>query len=254
MARRGGVVLLALLLSGCATLGSREPFLPRYEVVSHGGWLTTLLVDPMTTPAQLRALVLALREQRRTGEIRDLSPAARHRRGVVQVFTERAWADMEALSKRPVPFQEINRHVRAYYSWDRDQRVEWGFVGVPFEGDPLFRFSEGELAQPLPALAGKIRTSPRPVEPDLAGAVLKARLLTFYQNGRPSGAPVAEILPESPLYRLGLRQGDLIRAVNEQAVDTGEEAVRRLTGLLQAGGRIVLEVQRGVRWLTLGGS
>ncbi len=43
------------------------------------------------------------------------------------------------------------------------------------------------------------------------------------------GVVVASIAPESPLARLGIARGDVIEAINEEAVDTPEQAAAMLT-------------------------
>ncbi|HSV29770.1 MAG TPA: trypsin-like peptidase domain-containing protein, partial [Candidatus Omnitrophota bacterium] len=78
------------------------------------------------------------------------------------------------------------------------------------------------------------------------GEVLRGRVgvaIQDMENGR-QGAAVVQVEPRSPAARAGLRQGDVIVAIDGSPV-RGATEVRNRIGLTRAGNRIELTVERG---------
>lgn len=78
---------------------------------------------------------------------------------------------------------------------------------------------------------------------DPAGALRSARLVPARRDGRPLGFKIFGIRPVSVPAALGLKNGDLVRAVNGLPLSTPAEALEAY-GQLQAAEAITLEITR----------
>lgn len=71
-----------------------------------------------------------------------------------------------------------------------------------------------------------------------------ARTVPVFEQGRYAGLRMYSVLPTSPLNALGLRAGDVLRAVNGRKLDSPNRALELFQQLRQAP-RIELAVERG---------
>jgi serine protease Do len=119
-----------------------------------------------------------------------------------------------------------NRHVpMASFmdSWDRLMKGEsWGTLGVRERRGPRGR------VQPAPAEA------PDPDQP-LLGVVV--------QPGEEEGALVAQVSPDSPAHKAGVKAGDVIDKVNDEAI-SDEEALVKAIRKMKPGDKITLTITR----------
>ncbi|HEY65584.1 MAG TPA: PDZ domain-containing protein [Caldilineae bacterium] len=65
------------------------------------------------------------------------------------------------------------------------------------------------------------------------------------------GALIQEVMPDSPADEAGLRAGDLIIAVNGQAIDP-EHPLNEIIGAYSPGDRVEITILRGGREMTIG--
>jgi hypothetical protein len=124
--------------------------LPRFSVSAQNRTELALLVDRGTTHAQLKALVLALREARGKNQLGRLIPPTTPRGAagpyaivVVYVYSDPQWATLEALRRcnkasfgTPL-FDKCSANVRAHYFYGLMPPNEIGMVGYA-EGDRVY--------------------------------------------------------------------------------------------------------------------
>jgi general secretion pathway protein C len=79
---------------------------------------------------------------------------------------------------------------------------------------------------------------------DLNTLMQQVRIRPYMEANKPAGFLVSDIKPGSIFARMGLRNGDVIRRVNDQAISSPEQAIELYRGLME-GGEIALEIKRG---------
>jgi general secretion pathway protein C len=80
--------------------------------------------------------------------------------------------------------------------------------------------------------------------PDYMSLVKTVRIRPHLEGGRPEGILIYNIEPDGLFAKMGLQNGDVIKAVNDEAMTATLDAVEFYNRLKQ-GGRITLAVQRG---------
>ena len=79
------------------------------------------------------------------------------------------------------------------------------------------------------------------------GELLKqVRIRPFFQGGKPAGLSLAGITPGSIFEQMGIRNGDVLQAVDGQPIQAVDDVVNFYQGLNSAG-EIVIQVRRGGR-------
>jgi general secretion pathway protein C len=101
---------------------------------------------------------------------------------------------------------------------------------------------------PLPATA--VTTSSLEREeidaaiPEYMQFMRTVRVRPHFEGGQPGGFMIYNIEPDSIFSKMGLENGDVIRAVNGEPIKTTQQALAFYNGL-KAGGAVTLDVQRG---------
>jgi len=85
---------------------------------------------------------------------------------------------------------------------------------------------------------------------DLNTVLTQALVRPYVADGRQEGFVISEIKPDSLYSRLGLMNGDIIIDVNNKKLQSADD-ILQLVNLMQAGGQISLNLQRGGRAETL---
>ena len=81
---------------------------------------------------------------------------------------------------------------------------------------------------------------------DINQFMTQARLRPHFEMGKPSGYAVSEVVPNSLMEKLGLRNNDVIKKINGTSVTQPEE-VMQAYAQLQRDSNIELEIERGGR-------
>jgi hypothetical protein len=113
---------------------------------------------------------------------------------------------------------------------------------------------------PLPARAAAVTVAcaPATIESTVTREVAErwiaeergARIVPALVDGRPSGFKLYGIRAGSPLARLGLENGDTVRAIQGRSIETAGDAFE-LVGELEHAARIELDLERRGRRVTL---
>jgi type II secretory pathway component PulC len=80
--------------------------------------------------------------------------------------------------------------------------------------------------------------------PDYMSLVKTVSIRTDFQAGSPGGILIYNIAPDGLLDKIGLQNGDVIKAINGEPLSVSLDAVE-IYNHLQQGGKITLAVQRG---------
>ena len=149
------VLLLSLVAITCVpAVAQTQDKPPSFTVAGRNGRSVALLVPKSTTPSQLRALVLSLREARRKNELANFFPPTTPRGQfgpyaivIVYVMSEERWATWGALKECNEARggsdleQQCGRNVRAFYFYGKSLGSqpdnEEGSVGYA-EGKKVF--------------------------------------------------------------------------------------------------------------------
>lgn len=115
--------------------------------------------------------------------------------------------------------------------------------------------TEGSLFSPPGASGkvGKITLSRKEVIErlsDLNTVLTQALVRPYIADGKQEGFVISEIKPDSLYSRLGLMNGDIIIDVNNKRLQSADD-ILQLVNLMQSGGQISLNLQRGGRTETL---
>ena len=81
---------------------------------------------------------------------------------------------------------------------------------------------------------------------DLNDLMQQVRIRPFMEGRRPAGFLVSNIKPGSLFSKMGLRNGDVIKGINGEAITTPDQAIELYESLME-GGEIALEIKRGRR-------
>jgi len=81
---------------------------------------------------------------------------------------------------------------------------------------------------------------------DLNQLMQQARVRPYMEGKEPAGFVVSNIKPGSLFARMGLRNGDIIKGVNDEVITSPDQAIELYESLV-AGGEIALEIKRGRR-------
>jgi general secretion pathway protein C len=133
--------------------------------------------------------------------------------------------------------------------------------------DEVLNFPEpgeasGKGGPPPPAARYRLPTGPIPPTPgasdykalnrqevessmsDLSQLMQQVRIRPYMEANKPAGFLVTDINPDSIFAKMGLRNGDVVRKINDQPISSPEQAIELYQGLME-GGRIALEIKRG---------
>ncbi len=116
-------------------------------------------------------------------------------------------------------------------------------------GDEMLSMDAGGNARTLPSTPEMPRLDREEVEPHLADVdQLKGQLLLYpiKEEGEPAGVLIRKIRRGSILWRMGLRNRDVIRGVNGKPISGPNEADAFFRAL-KAGGEITVEITRAKR-------
>lgn len=103
--------------------------------------------------------------------------------------------------------------------------------------------------QPAARPGGTIRLDRNEIESsltDLNDLMQQARVRPYLEGKEPAGFVVSNIKPGSIFARMGLRNGDIIKGINEQTITGPDQAIDLYESLVE-GGEIALEIKRGRR-------
>jgi general secretion pathway protein C len=81
---------------------------------------------------------------------------------------------------------------------------------------------------------------------DLNQLMQQVRVRPYLEGKEPAGFVVSNIKPGSVFSKMGLRNGDVIKGVNEEAITSPDQAIELYESLVE-GGEIALEIKRGRR-------
>lgn len=101
-------------------------------------------------------------------------------------------------------------------------------TGVPDNNPWLFSLAFEDLAVSLA---------------DTSLVLQQARFSDYVKNNEPKGFRIAQIAPNSILYKMGLRNGDVIRGVNGEAV-SGKEQAEDVFRTIAQGGVVEIKIKR----------
>jgi general secretion pathway protein C len=79
---------------------------------------------------------------------------------------------------------------------------------------------------------------------DLNQLMQQVRIRPYLEANKPAGFLVSDIKPGSIFAKMGLRNGDVVQKINDQAISSPEQAIELYQGLM-GGGEIALEIKRG---------
>jgi general secretion pathway protein C len=97
--------------------------------------------------------------------------------------------------------------------------------------------------------AGPIRLGREELESsltDLNQLMKQVRIRPYMEGNRPGGFLVSNIKPGSLFAKMGLRNGDVIQGVNDEAITSPDQAVEFYESLME-GGEFALDIKRGRR-------
>jgi general secretion pathway protein C len=103
--------------------------------------------------------------------------------------------------------------------------------------------------RPAPQAGGTIRLERDDVESsltDLNQMMKEVRVRPYLEGQEPAGFVVSNIKPGSIFARMGLRNGDIIKGVNQEAITSPDQAVDLYESLVD-GGEVAIEIRRGRR-------
>jgi len=101
------------------------------------------------------------------------------------------------------------------------------------------------LASPLPG--GSFRLKREEVESsfvDIKKLMQEGSITPYEEENQPSGFQINNIEPGSVFSKMGLRNGDVIKGVNDEEI-TGPEQAHKFYDSLTEGGEIAVEIKRG---------
>ena len=81
---------------------------------------------------------------------------------------------------------------------------------------------------------------------DLGELMQQVRVRPYLEGRKPAGFVVSNIKPGSLFAKMGLRNGDVIKGVNDEAITSPDQAIELYESLIE-GGEIALEIKRGRR-------
>jgi len=100
-----------------------------------------------------------------------------------------------------------------------------------------------------PTAAGTIRLEREEVETylaDLNQLMQEVRIRPFMEGKQPAGFLISNIKSGSLFAKLGLRNGDVIKGINGEAITSPDQAIELYESLME-GGEVDLEIKRGRR-------
>ncbi len=78
---------------------------------------------------------------------------------------------------------------------------------------------------------------------DMASFLRQVRIIPYMEKGKAKGFQLLDIVPESIVSRVGLKNGDVIERVNGKAIRTPQDAMQFFS-MLQSGRGVTLDVKR----------
>ncbi len=81
---------------------------------------------------------------------------------------------------------------------------------------------------------------------DLNQLMQQVKVRPYMEGKEPAGFVVSNIKPGSLFAKMGLRNGDIIKGVNDEAITSPDQAIELYESLVE-GGEIALEIKRGRR-------
>ena len=114
----------------------------------------------------------------------------------------------------------------------------------PAQKRPVRRRQKGPAKR-----GGPIRLEREEIESsmtDLGELMQQVRVRPYLEGKKPAGFVVSNIKPGSLFAKMGLRNGDVIRGVNDEAITSPDQAIELYESLIE-GGEIALEIKRGRR-------
>ena len=115
----------------------------------------------------------------------------------------------------------------------------------PSQKQPVARRQSGSAAR----AEGAIRLEREEIESsvtDLNQLLQQVKVRPYMEGKEPAGFVVSDIKPGSLFARMGLRNGDIIKGVNNEAITSPDQAIELYESLVE-GGEIALEIKRGRR-------
>jgi general secretion pathway protein C len=79
---------------------------------------------------------------------------------------------------------------------------------------------------------------------DINKLMQEVRISPYKEGKQPSGFQISDIKPGSIFSKMGLRNGDVIKGVNDKAITSPEQAIEFYQSLTE-GGKIAVEIKRG---------
>jgi general secretion pathway protein C len=81
---------------------------------------------------------------------------------------------------------------------------------------------------------------------DLNKLMKQVKVRPYMEGGEPAGFLVSDIKPGSIFTKMGIRNGDIIKGVNEETITSPDQAIELYQSLVE-GGEIALQIKRGQR-------
>jgi general secretion pathway protein C len=119
--------------------------------------------------------------------------------------------------------------------------------GKPGAPGPTARYQPSRPPAPLPPASSSTTLQREEVEAslsDLNQLMQQVRIRPYLEANKPAGFLVSDIKPGSIFAKMGLRNGDVVQKINDQAITSPEQAIDLYQGLMEAG-EIALEIKRG---------
>ncbi|MBW1982932.1 MAG: PDZ domain-containing protein [Deltaproteobacteria bacterium] len=129
------------------------------------------------------------------------------------------------------------------------------------ERDEMLTMATPEKGRRAPVSRAPRRSPPRPAPgrtvqldrdeiessmQDLNKLMRQVRIRPYMEGRKPAGFLVTNIKPGSIFAKMGLRNGDVIQAVNDEEITSPEQAIDFYESLME-GGEIALQIKRGRR-------